>query len=93
MDHHASARIEAAARALASDLESTIPVAFEGDEDWHAVAERALAAGDAVSRGEGPAELGQGPQASAGLRPVEGWGRASPAESRLAGLRRAQSLV
>jgi hypothetical protein len=41
-----SNRVEAAARALAADLEHTVPTRLDGEGGWYAVAERALIAAD-----------------------------------------------
>jgi hypothetical protein len=48
-DQPASDRIEIAARALAADLEHSVPTTLDGEDGWRAVAERALAAADSVS--------------------------------------------
>jgi hypothetical protein len=41
-------RAGAEARALAADLEYTVPTSLDGDDGWRAVAERDLATADAA---------------------------------------------
>jgi hypothetical protein len=48
MDDHRK-RVGAAARALAADLQHTVPVTLNGEDGWLAVAERALAADGAAA--------------------------------------------
>jgi len=49
MDHDPKTNgVDAAARALAADLEHTVPTTLHGEDGWRAVAERALAAADAA---------------------------------------------
>jgi hypothetical protein len=48
--NHPKARIEAAARALAADLQHTVPTKLDGEDGCRAVAERALSAADVTRR-------------------------------------------